>query len=97
MRPVPVADAVWGKRRRSGISWWLYGPELATRVAAARGRPLHGGMTGTLDEGWARLEQMIAGGEESVPEDYIEEMQTWAANFPLPTLVIAFCDVEAPR
>lgn len=86
----------WGKNRRSGISWLIYGPPLVAAICRIQGH-IRNGFAGDLQDGWNRLEGMLATGEETVPDDYLENMKRWAANFMNPTLIIAFCDIRQPR
>lgn len=90
----------WGRRRRTGISWELYGPDLA--VWTARQRAPHADhMAGTLTEGLEILERLLEGSEGHEPEERTREkmanLKTYAAQHRHPTLVIAYCDIRAPR
>lgn len=86
---------MWGKRRRGGVTWLVYGSPLSAAIARIRGGT--GGIAGSLEEGFRRLEELLEGSEEAVPDDYIDNMRAFASSVAGATLVIAFCDVKAPR
>lgn len=88
----------WRNRRRSGIRWHLYGPELAIYMARAAFRT-DGNITGTFDEGMTALREMVANsdGRRDVDRvlDDIRELELHATqHHPHPTLVIAYCEIR---
>jgi hypothetical protein len=107
-----------GRDRVSGISWEIYGPELAGVLARTRGGGSSRGpnVSGTFEQGLDRiawhLTGSISGGEitpeqmadairsEEVRSEVVDDgglidlFRTMAEGFPLPTIVIAYCQVR---
>lgn len=98
-----------GRLRTSGISWEIWGSDLAgvlartktgVRVQHDSGRDV----SGTLDEGLSQLDKIIAApGPGESPHDVIhdheaiQETKRVASAHPDATLVIAYCDVRSPE
>jgi hypothetical protein len=109
-----------GRDRVSGISWEIYGPELAGVLARTRGGGSARGpnVAGTFEEGLTRIAWHASGsiaGGEITPEQMADAMRSdtvdsevppptvdglvamfraRAEGFPLPTIVIAYCQVR---
>ncbi len=98
-----------GRRRTSGITWEIYGLELAGVLArtktgvrvqdTATSRPV----SGSLEDGLAKLDLLLdletaPGGHDPLFDVLaVEETKAAALSYPDATLVIAYCDISIPE
>lgn len=92
-----------GRRRASGITWEIFGSELAGVIARRRGGR-HGQrvgdrlVSGTIEEGFTHLRSLIepaADRRDHHPDlEALDQMREYAAGFPTPTLIIAYCQIR---
>lgn len=64
----------WGRQRKGGISWKVYGGPMAGVIAANFARAKDTTPSGSIDDGFKHLEQLLGAGSEPTPDGYLEEM-----------------------
>lgn len=99
--------AMAGRYRTSGVTWQIYGSELAgvlartkTGVVVRDAQTLSSAVSGTLEEGFTLLDDLVELPTEQplfTPEhdrQAVEDTKAFARAHPDATLVIAYCDLE---
>lgn len=90
----------WGRKRRGGVVWELFGPELAAYTARQL-VPAARHVAGTIEQGLTKIEVLAASSDGHDPDPTLrtklDGLHQYALEHQHPTLIIAYCEIRAPR